>query len=349
MQKHPVPGPVLPVAAPSRSGHSGPAEPSAVGELVADAVGQILGVDVGHHQRRNLVGAVAGHVVAHGVDHGLTGPRGAGVLVLPALLGPDLLGSGWIPVAEQIEGVAVSGVHLAAIDGQPGRPDDPGGGQGFDVIGGPASANRLRLAGIAQHPYRPVRAGVHRGQDRLDLGGGGLRDLVEHDHRPGRQGPVGQVDAQPGDRAGVQAGAGQLGDRLSVKTVRNIHTMLHKALADAARKGTVPRNVAALADPPRLSSAPRPEMKVWDADQLRRFLEEIAGHRLYPAFYLLADTFPCIAVSHRTDCLTVTVDDTESRSRQRAVDDHTTETTKPPARWGRVATYVGGAAHVPVH
>jgi integrase len=77
---------------------------------------------------------------------------------------------------------------------------------------------------------------------------------------------------------------------LSVKTVRNIHTMLHKALADAARKGTVLRNVADLADPPRLSSALRPEMKVWDAKQLRQFLEEIEGHRLYPALYLLANT-----------------------------------------------------------
>jgi integrase len=77
---------------------------------------------------------------------------------------------------------------------------------------------------------------------------------------------------------------------LSVKTVRYIHTMLHKALADAARKGSVPRNVATLADPPRLSSAPRPEMKVWDAAQLRQFLEGIASHRLYPAFYLLATT-----------------------------------------------------------
>ena len=77
---------------------------------------------------------------------------------------------------------------------------------------------------------------------------------------------------------------------LSVKTVRNIHTVLHKALADAARKGTVPRNVAVLADPPRLSSARRPEMKVWDAKQLGQFLREIAGHRLYPAFYLLANT-----------------------------------------------------------
>ena len=77
---------------------------------------------------------------------------------------------------------------------------------------------------------------------------------------------------------------------LSVKTVRNIHTVLHKALSDAARKGTVARNVALLADPPRLSSARRPEMKVWDAKQLAQFVREMAGHRLYPAFYLLANT-----------------------------------------------------------
>jgi integrase len=31
-------------------------------------------------------------------------------------------------------------------------------------------------------------------------------------------------------------------------------------------------------------------MKVWDATQLRQFLEEFSGHRLYPAFYLLATT-----------------------------------------------------------
>jgi integrase len=80
------------------------------------------------------------------------------------------------------------------------------------------------------------------------------------------------------------------GGGLSVKTVRNMHTMLHKALADAARKGTILRNVAAVADPPRLSSALRPEMKVWDANQLRQFLQEISSHRLYPAFYLLATT-----------------------------------------------------------
>ena len=81
--------------------------------------------------------------------------------------------------------------------------------------GGAAGAYRLGLAGVAQHPYRPARTSVHRGQDSVDLVGGGLGDLVEDDDRPGRKRPVAQVDAQPGDRFGLQAGAAQLGHRLS--------------------------------------------------------------------------------------------------------------------------------------
>ena len=77
---------------------------------------------------------------------------------------------------------------------------------------------------------------------------------------------------------------------LSVKTVRNIHLMIHKALADAQRKGVVFRNVASLADAPKLSSQRRPEMKVWTAEQLRRFLEVAEERRHYPAFFLAAHT-----------------------------------------------------------
>jgi hypothetical protein len=40
---------------------------------------------------------------------------------------------------------------------------------------------------------------------------------------------------------------------LAPKTVHNIHVMLNKALSDAARKGTVVRNVVALADAPSLA------------------------------------------------------------------------------------------------
>lgn len=41
---------------------------------------------------------------------------------------------------------------------------------------------------------------------------------------------------------------------LAPKTVHNIHVMLNKALGDAARKGTVVRNVVALADAPSLQA-----------------------------------------------------------------------------------------------
>lgn len=82
------------------------------------------------------------------------------------------------------------------------------------------------------------------------------------------------------------------GDRggLSVKTVRYIHGILRKALADAHRKGSVMRNVADLADPPKLSSVPKRQMKVWTAEQLREFLAGIEDHRLYPAFFLASST-----------------------------------------------------------
>lgn len=77
---------------------------------------------------------------------------------------------------------------------------------------------------------------------------------------------------------------------LAPKTVHNIHVMLNKALGDAARKGTVVRNVVALADAPSLQARKRPEIKAWDIDQLVRFLDAIDSHRMAPAFYLAACT-----------------------------------------------------------
>jgi integrase len=80
------------------------------------------------------------------------------------------------------------------------------------------------------------------------------------------------------------------GGGLSVKTVRSIHLIIHKALKDALRKGSVIRNVADAADPPKLSSAKRPEIKVWAAEELRAFLDMIAAHRLHPALHLSSHT-----------------------------------------------------------
>jgi integrase len=72
--------------------------------------------------------------------------------------------------------------------------------------------------------------------------------------------------------------------------VRLVHAVIHKALSDATRKGSVIRNVADLADPPKISSNARPKMEVWNADELRRFFELIEGHHLYAALYVKANT-----------------------------------------------------------
>ena len=77
---------------------------------------------------------------------------------------------------------------------------------------------------------------------------------------------------------------------LAPKTVHNIHVMLNKALGDAARKGTVVRNVVALADAPSLQARKRTEIKAWEIDQLVRFLDAIAPHRMAPAYYFSAHT-----------------------------------------------------------
>ena len=76
---------------------------------------------------------------------------------------------------------------------------------------------------------------------------------------------------------------------LAPKTVRYLHGIIRKALADAARWSLVQRNVADQADPPtRRSTAP--EMKTWTADELSRFLDFVTEDRLYAAWVLAATT-----------------------------------------------------------
>ena len=77
---------------------------------------------------------------------------------------------------------------------------------------------------------------------------------------------------------------------LAPKTVRNIHLMLNKAMADAQRKGIVIRNVVSLADAPSLKNRQEGNIKAWDVDQLRTFLDAVRDHRLHPAFHLSSHT-----------------------------------------------------------
>ncbi|MFO7962274.1 MAG: tyrosine-type recombinase/integrase [Nitriliruptoraceae bacterium] len=77
------------------------------------------------------------------------------------------------------------------------------------------------------------------------------------------------------------------GGPLAAKSVRHVHGTLHTALAAAVKRGHVTRNVAAHATPPR---APRKEMRVWSAEDLRAFVAHVRDDRLAAMWQLLATT-----------------------------------------------------------
>ncbi len=80
--------------------------------------------------------------------------------------------------------------------------------------------------------------------------------------------------------------ASRLDAGLSSTTVNHVHALIHRALSNAVRWGSVHRNIADLVDPPRN----RPfEIATLSPEQARAFLAAAAGHRL-EALYVLAVT-----------------------------------------------------------
>ena len=75
---------------------------------------------------------------------------------------------------------------------------------------------------------------------------------------------------------------------LSPKSIRNVHTTLHRALNDAVDWGYVAANVAARAKPPKLNG--EVHMRVWTAAQLQTFLAGTKKDRWYPLWRLIAMT-----------------------------------------------------------
>jgi integrase len=73
---------------------------------------------------------------------------------------------------------------------------------------------------------------------------------------------------------------------LSSTTVNHVHALIHKALSNAVRWGSVHRNIADLVDPPRNRHF---EITTLSPEQARAFLDAAAGHRL-EALYVLAVT-----------------------------------------------------------
>lgn len=80
---------------------------------------------------------------------------------------------------------------------------------------------------------------------------------------------------------------GKSGDGLSVKTVRNTHVVLRKALADGERLELLVRNPAARAKPP---TGERKEAPTWTAAQVTTFLAGVEEDPLYALWVLLATT-----------------------------------------------------------
>jgi integrase len=74
---------------------------------------------------------------------------------------------------------------------------------------------------------------------------------------------------------------------LSSTTVHHLHSVLRHALSDAVRLGLVARNVTDVVDPPRMRHT---EMRVYSAEEVRRFLEAARGHRLEALFVLAVTT-----------------------------------------------------------
>ena len=131
---------------------------------------------------------------------------------------------------------------------------------------------------------------------------------------------------------------------LSPKTVHYIHTIVHKALADAVDAGVVPSNVAMRAKPPRPGRRAMREIRCWEPEDLARFLDHVRGTRLEAAWRLAAMTGmrrgeilglrwkdvdldrACISVRHAVVSIAYTVLESTPKSHQARVIDLDPET-----------------------
>ena len=84
----------------------------------------------------------------------------------------------------------------------------------------------------------------------------------------------------------ITNGNRKTGGGLSARSVLYVHSIVHRALADAARKGLVLRNVADAASPPSAKAAKAPEMSWWRPDELSHFLGLVVSDEHYPLYRL---------------------------------------------------------------
>lgn len=80
------------------------------------------------------------------------------------------------------------------------------------------------------------------------------------------------------------------GGPLSARSVRYVHAVVRKVLADAVDAGLLAVNPAARAKPPRAPRSAAPTMNFWEPTELAQFLSHVAGADLEIAWHLLALT-----------------------------------------------------------
>ena len=138
--------------------------------------------------------------------------------------------------------------------------------------------NGLRLKPATMSSYQKnvqLHIAPHIGAERLDqLTGARLSALYRQLEDHGRMDPK------------------HIGEGMSARTVRYIHTVLKAALRHAVSDGLLAVNPADRAIPPSAAEAKPPEMHPWTADELRAFLAWSRSHsdELHPAWHLLAMT-----------------------------------------------------------
>ena len=74
---------------------------------------------------------------------------------------------------------------------------------------------------------------------------------------------------------------------LAPKTVRELHSLVHKALDQALKWQAVTKNVARAVSPPRKE---KKEIKYWTKDEVKEFLNSIESERLFTLYHLALNT-----------------------------------------------------------
>jgi integrase len=82
------------------------------------------------------------------------------------------------------------------------------------------------------------------------------------------------------------------GQGLSGRSVRYIHSIVHRMFRDAMRWGRLVRNPTDAADPPRAAAARRRQIHTWPAETVAEFLDRSSstGDRYFPLWVVLAST-----------------------------------------------------------